>query len=421
MTSSSTEFVEALEILLHGQRIAVQTHYSGGKNLLAFDPDYSDPFRDSRATFTLTQRSNKIYLSQPRVHRFRLAPVLSNLLPEGALREWMTQSLKVHLDNEFALLAFAGSNLPGALIARPLLSETIPAWALSSGDRIEAIPLTSGLKQTHFSLAGVQMKFSSAYRDGRYLIGSSAKNGDDWIIKTPSTIHPFVPENEYSVMKLAEAVGIDIPQIKLIPLKDINKLPDIRLPDESWAYGIKRFDRSSEGRIHTEDFAQIFELYAHDKYGKVNYEQIGRVVYQYSENGLADLQQMARRLLVNVLLANGDAHIKNWSVIYPDRIHPRLAPAYDIVSTLPYISGEDKAALNMARQKEWYRMTLEHFKIWTQRIGAPWPAVRVHLEDVLEKARDNWPTLLETLPMNEVQKNILSNHWEKLEPVFRIK
>ena len=194
------------------------------------------------------------------------------------------------------------------------------------------------------------MKFSGIHQDGRYRIGSSDGN-DYWIVKTPSTVHSHVPKNEYTSMRLAEAAGVDIPEIRLVPLSSIDNLQDIRLPDEKYASAIRRFDRQQNKRLHSEDFAQIFALYPHNKYGSANYEQIGRTIYQFCQNGLADLQQMARRLLVNILLANGDAHIKNWSVVYPDRIYPKLVPAYDIVSTLPYNLDETEIALNLARQK----------------------------------------------------------------------
>src|SRR5690606_11918442 len=99
------------------------------------------------------------------------------------------------------------------------------------------------------------------------------------------------------------------------------------------------------GRIHSEDFAQVFELYAHEKYGRRNYEQIAATIYHYGGEGLPDTQQMARRLLANILLANGDAHVKNWTLHYPDQRTARLAPAYDILTTLPYIRGETDLAL----------------------------------------------------------------------------
>jgi serine/threonine-protein kinase HipA len=60
---------------------------------------------------------------------------------------------------------------------------------------------------------------------------------------------------------------------------------------------------------------QVLLQYAHQKYGHANYEQIGKVLYRFTGQPLANAQQFARRLLVNILLANGDAHLKNWSLI----------------------------------------------------------------------------------------------------------
>lgn len=90
------------------------------------------------------------------------------------------------------------------------------------------------------------------------------------------------------------------------------------------------------------DEINVLKLTLHD-------QQIGKVLYQYSANGLADAQQFARRLLVNILLANGDAHLKNWSLLYPDMFSPLLSPAYDIVTTRAYINNEMEFALNLGK------------------------------------------------------------------------
>ncbi|MGO3740291.1 MAG: type II toxin-antitoxin system HipA family toxin [Marinomonas foliarum] len=89
-----------------------------------------------------------------------------------------------------------------------------------------------------------------------------------------------------------------------------------------------------------EDFAQVLVKYPHEKYNSDNYEQIAKNLYQFSGDGLNDVQQLARRLLVNTLLANGDAHLKNWSLLYSDQAPPKLSPAYDIVTTSVYIENE---------------------------------------------------------------------------------
>ena len=413
------ESVEALQLTLHGQRVGILTHYTGGKNIFSFDPEYKALREPDRPTMTLTQRMDIDYLDRVLVSSQRVPAVLSNLLPEGALRELLSGALKIHPANEFPLLAWVGNNLPGAIIAAPVPVGEIPGWALSARNRTEAVQIDVRGVAQKFSLAGIQMKFSTVRRDGRYNI-SAGLGTDNWIVKTPSTVHRNVPENEYSAMKLAEAIGVDIPGITLISLDTLDNLPSIRLPDEAQAYAIRRFDRSAQARIHTEDFAQVFEFFAHDKYGKANYEQVANALYRYGAGGLADIQQMARRLLANILLANGDAHLKNWTLIYPDAVNPKLAPAYDIVSTLPYVPGETGIALNLGRQKKWYSIGLDAFRTWSERIGVPWPAVKVHLLDALTAARDLWPGMLQDLPMHEPHKEVLRSHWSKLSADFKL-
>lgn len=273
------EYTEALELVLHGLRIGILVHYSGGRNILTFDPEYRRMATGVRPVFTLTQLWKEDYLANRQNHTQRVPPVLSNLLPEGALREWLSSSLKTHIDNEFPLLAWTGSNLPGALETIPLKAGEIPEWALAGREQIEPVQIDVTVQDSKFSLAGVQMKFSSIRQDGRFNISTNI-GSDSWIIKTPSTVHRNVPENEYTAMKLAESIGVDIPEIQLIPLEQLDNLPDIVLPDEAVAYGIRRFDRGDQSQIrtHAEDFAQIFELYAHKKYNHTNYEQIGRAV-----------------------------------------------------------------------------------------------------------------------------------------------
>lgn len=215
-----------------------------------------------------------------------------------------------------------------------------------------------------------------------------------------------------------------IPDIELIQLSQLDNLPDIRLPNEKFAYAIRRFDRAKENgnltRIHTEDFAQVFGSYSHEKYLHQNQEMIGAALYKYSANGLADIQQMARRLVANILIGNGDAHLKNWSLIYSDRMRPMLSPAYDIVATHVYMQNEHTLAFKMGRQNDWYQMTMGSFEIWSERIGVSWPAIKVHVVDAVEKARAHWPQLLNSLPMIDNHKAKMRNHWANLSDDFRI-
>lgn len=418
--------ITVLKLSLHNRLVGYLAGYQNGRNVLSF----ADEFRNDtgRPTFSLITHQNfpnaaKV-MSEPWTRNQRLHPTLSNLLPEGALRELIAQGLKVHINNEFQLLSWLGEDLPGALVATAMEPEEVPDYVLTSHGNARAVKFKGNNKESKFSLAGVQMKFSMKEKDGRYNLSKGGELGD-WIIKTPSTRHKYVPLNEYTAMKLAAMAGIDIPDIKLVELGKLDNLPPINLPRETFAFAIKRFDRASSSaagmaRIHMEDFAQVFVKYPEDKYSTANYEHIARVLYAFSGDGLEDVQQYARRLLVNILLANGDAHLKNWSLLYQDRMTPRLSPAYDIVTTSVYMDDEREFALNLAKTKQWYNVDLSHFETWAKKSGIPWRAIKPHLADTLEKARSLWPDALKDLPMNEAHKEKLKAHWLKLQADFKI-
>src|SRR3546814_4050742 len=84
-------------------------------------------------------------------------------------------------------------------------------------------------------------------------------------------------------------------------------------------------------------------VYAEDKYENASYRSILSVLAIESDEESA--VQFIRRLTYSVLIGNGDMHLKNWSLIYPDRRRPILAPAYDLLSTLPYRSEEHTSEL----------------------------------------------------------------------------
>jgi serine/threonine-protein kinase HipA len=419
MTNGDT--VSVLELTLHGTAVGYLAGYRDGRTILTFAPAFTA--NEARPTFSLITHpaapKAAVIMAKPWVKRQKLHPALSNLLPEGALRDFLAQALKTHPDNEFELFAYLGQDLPGALVATPIPPYAIPDYVLDDTAKASAVNSPAQDEKKRFSLAGVQMKFSMREKNGRYQIAESGALGD-WIIKTPSTTHKHVPLNEYSAMQLAELAGVTIPDIRLVEMDKLEQLPAINLPNEEYAFAIRRFDRQEGQRIHMEDFAQILVKYPQEKYRSANYQQIGKILYDFAEDGLGDVQQLARRLLVNILLANGDAHLKNWSVIYPDTITPMLSPAYDIVTTRVYMGDEKEFALNLGKGKDWYQASMDQFEYWARKADIPWRAIRPHLLDTLDKARSLWPDVLEELPMDEGHKAGLKEHWHNLHPDFRI-
>jgi len=418
----STSEINALKLTLHDKLVGYLAGFNNGRNVLSFADEFkNDPLRPTLSLITHPNFPNvEKLLAQPWAKNQRLHPTLSNLLPEGALRELIAQGLKTHIENEFQIFSYLGQDLPGALIATPMEPEDVPDSVLNTHEKAKAVKFDTAMQANKFSLAGIQMKFSMKEKEGRYNLTKGDELGD-WIIKTPSTKHKNVPLNEYTAMILASLAGVDIPEIKLVELNKLDNLPQINLPDEKQAFAIKRFDRDQNKRIHMEDFAQVLVKYPHEKYNSANYEQIAKVLYQFSGDGLADAQQFARRLLVNILLANGDAHLKNWSLLYADQYTPRLSPAYDIVTTSVYIEDESKYALNLGKTKDWFNVTITNFEYWANKSGLPWRAIKPHLDDTLEKARTLWPTALKNLPMDDAHKEKLKIHWQNLQKDFQIK
>lgn len=297
-----------------------------------------------------------------RYARTRLPSWFANLLPEGGLRQLMERR---HGGQEFELLARLGQDLSGAVRVTEVFhanAEVVPAEVLVESGSDDA----AERDVWHFSLAGEQMKFSAAQSDRGMAIPVSGQGGN-WILKLPHPRYPKVPEIEFATMQWARLSGLQVPEIQLIDLRLVEGLPrDAFLETENMAFAIRRFDREPSGvRIHMEDFAQVLGLYPERKYDKCNYETLAKLVWVMTDDD--GLKEMIRRLVFMLASGNGDAHLKNWSLLYPDGVNARLSPSYDLVSTIQY--HDDKLALNFGKSKQWADIGLQTFRRLASKIG----------------------------------------------------
>lgn len=296
----------------------------------------------------------------------RLPAWFSNLLPEGALRELVARDAGVEPAREFRLLEHLGDDLPGAI----RVEQEDPPAARAGGEPADALEdLETGTHEDsawHFSLAGVQLKFS-ALRSDRGMTVPVSGQGGDWILKLPDLRYPGVPANEHATMRWAAASGITIPEIDLVDIGRVSGLPATGIPrQETQAFVIRRFDRPVPGkRLHMEDFNQILGLYPEQKYARFNYETIARLTLALT--GVAGLEELIRRYVFMLASGNGDAHHKNWTLIYPDGVQAALSPAYDLVSTIQYMP-DDRLALNFGRSKRWEDMGMDTFRRLARKI-----------------------------------------------------
>ncbi len=107
------------------------------------------------------------------------------------------------------------------------------------------------------------------------------------------------------MLELARATGIQVPFIRLVPVAEIEGLPQDAARLQGNALAFERFDRAAGGRrIHMEDFAQVFGLFPHDKYGERSYANIAAVLW--AETGEEGTYEFVRRLVFSVLIGNAD-------------------------------------------------------------------------------------------------------------------
>ncbi|HZU50825.1 MAG TPA: type II toxin-antitoxin system HipA family toxin [Sphingomicrobium sp.] len=397
----------SLDVNLAGTRIGSISRLDGDRSIFSFDDAYVQD--EQRPVLSLAYKDSfGALINQPRAYQTRIEPFFSNLLPEGTLRDYLARRAGVKAVREYQLLGQLGVDLPGAVEVVPVGAEAIVEDDAGTSE---------AAKQTkhalRFSLAGVQLKFSAVKNQGKHggLTIPVSGSGGDWIIKLPSSRHPDVPENEFATMNLAAVLGIEVPETNLVSIDDVEGLPEGIIRYGTSAYAIRRFDRSPQGAVHIEDFAQVFGVFADEKYDNASYRQILSVLaIETDERSVAEF---IRRLTYSVLIGNGDMHLKNWSLVYPDGHHPTLSPAYDLVSTVPYIP-EEESALKFHRSKEWRSFNYDALAIIADRAKVPSHLVVSTAKETVERFDDVWIREKSNLPFSRETLAAIEKHRKSL-------
>ena len=194
------------------------------------------------------------------------------------------------------------------------------------------------------SISGVQLKYSLKLVGDKLELAE--KNGQYILKPIPTADHLELmndaPENEHLTMQIAaQLFNIKTAHNALIFFKD-----------GAPAYITKRFDVKSDGsKYMQEDFAQITnrtkethgETYKYDG----NYLEIGELIKKNIPAAMVGVENFFKIILFNYILSNGDAHLKNFSLIRNDSGEIELSPAYDLMSTIIHTPGESDTALDL--------------------------------------------------------------------------
>jgi serine/threonine-protein kinase HipA len=398
--------VSVLDVRLHSRSIGSLTLLQGDRTVFTFNDDYIAD--ENRPTLSLSFKDNLGGLLTRIAPTQRvIPPFFSNLLPEGPLRKYLAERASVDQQREFFLLWALGQDLPGALTIHPADGEAMPPEAAGA---IE----DNGGNALRFSLAGVQLKFSAYKNTGKAggLTIPAEGVGGSWIVKLPSQQFAGVPENEFSMMTIASKMGMDVPEIRLLELGEIGNIPEGIGELRGKALAIRRFDRTENGSVHIEDFAQVFGVFPDDKYKKRNYRSIAEVLA--IETTDADVAEYFRRLVFSTLIGNADMHLKNWSLIYPDSRTPMLAPAYDLLSTIPYIK-DDGAALKYARTRKMAELSIDELRYMAAKARIPEKLIVSTALETVDRFQSVWEDEKMNLPLARNVVEAVDDHLVDLE------
>ena len=379
--------LNAMAVRLYGRQIGTITKLAGERQLFAFEQDYVDDPQRPTLSLSFKSTTGGVVTSTRPVSR-RVPPFFSNLLPEGPLREYLAKLADVNSEREFFLLAVLGADLPGAVIVEPTNAKE------HADQKQEAETSDAGHAPKdvlRFSLAGVQLKFSAVMEATGGLTIPAGGMGGSWIVKLPSARFPSVPENEHAMLELARRVSIQVPVNRLVAIDKIKGLPEEARGGGKAALAVERFDRRADGaRVHMEDFAQVFGLYPNDKYGHKSYANIASVLW--AEAGQEATYEFVRRVVFSVVTGNADMHLKNWSLLYPDRRTPILSPAYDLTSTIPYLPN-DTFGLNFGDSRDLHAITKDQIRRFAEAARIPASPLWNIVTETTERTVENWKSL----------------------------
>lgn len=358
--------VPVLVIKLHGQRIGCLFKYQqpGLPPILRFAADeaYARLYWDEadvlsesmRAQDPAQQQSFWLDVTRPEFNAVigrkgdaQLPPFFQNLLPEGAFRRFVAEEANIDPMDHMGMIAACGKNMPGAVTAEweDISRASLQRLVTQNQDALEASVWSEPFQEA-LSISGVQPKIGVNKDAGGRFVGRTSMGDASIIAKLPSADYPRMPQLESLSMGLAALAGVDVCQFELVAMSALTAPHRYDLGDELGGQflAVTRFDRKGAGRVHFEDFAQVFGLPPEQKYAE-SYLAIAAVLLSLPRCGEAAVHELLRRMEVNELLGNADMHLKNLGLLYRDRHHAQFAPAYDITSTLVYNGASGHALL----------------------------------------------------------------------------
>lgn len=323
---------------------------------------------------------------------YGLPPIFEMNLPEGALRERLRLAFAKATGtfDDYDLLAVVGRSQVGRIRYTgedDSLDESVPFQSvdeiLSSrrgGDLfrhlLEKFATASGI-------SGVQPKVlvrdetALAEASGERLRLSESYKGATHVVKfwEPNE-YPQLAANEYFCLQAAARCGLEVPRA--------------RLAEDGMALVVDRFDLRADGSYRGfEDFCVLNARRTDEKYRGSYETSVMKRLQQFinSTEVFAELEKLFTLIALNCAIRNGDAHLKNFGIVYDEVLGAaRLAPVYDLVTTSVYLAN-DRMALTLNGTTQW-PTAMELRRLGETRMSGSPARVRQILEKIADALED---------------------------------
>ncbi len=281
------------------------------------------------------------YKSSSYIWKYKLHPIFDMNMPEGYLFELFKKYLTKEYGyiDDFLVFSHICSNIQSRLTYKSEFEKkeffSFDLNEVLQNDTQETFYKIVTTFLSKNAISGIQPKSLAILEDKESLISK------EYIIKTWADEYPQLALNEYFCLKAIFKTDVKIPNIK------VSKNGKFLLVERF------NYDKQTDGFFGFEEILCLLGKNKDKKYSG-SYEQISKVIYSVSTQKLEDMKSFYKLIIMNYLLKNGDAHLKNFGILYSsDFSQIFFAPAYDVVNTVVYFH-KDRPALSMFGKKVWF-------------------------------------------------------------------
>lgn len=380
---------KTLDVYLHDELVGHLIQDDGGQMVF----DYVKSWLDKPGATPLSQ---SLPLRKERFTRNECRGFFAGILPEESKREIIARNLGISARNDYAMLEQIGGECAGAVTFIPpgqALPERNYSYRTLSSNELAAIlkelpkrPLLAGEKGIRLSLAGAQDKIAVRIEGDEISLPLGGAPSTH-ILKPDIERYAGVVFNEALTMSLATAIGMPAAKVETRTAEGVEYLR------------VERYDRTHRPsgdatvlkRLHQEDFCQAQNIVSEMKYqkeGGPSLKQCFRLLREASSAPVIDLARLLDAVIFNYLVGNNDAHGKNFSLLYHGveaaNLEIRLAPLYDVVSTIYYPELSQDMAMKIGGQYSSERVTPGDFEKLAEEAGLAKPIVRRRVPELAE-------------------------------------